>query len=678
MSRPVNAAHVIWMLPSLTCLVILACVWVQGLFVSNLAYLILGVVAIICSALMTLLRERSMRAIGGLKHASLVAAIRDIVLLGITIVLAFLLIELPWNVDLLAMRKLYVAINLVLLAIPFVIAFLLGNRRGGVLVIPLAICFVLGWAQYFIELFKGAAIRPSDLLALNTALSVSGGYRFEIGALQVATMVLFTVGVGLLSFMAPMPAAQEKQPRSAALLGVRVGLSCICLVATVMGFNGANLSHEFGFTTAYFDSLNVYRSQGFTASFISLLQNARIPKPEGYSEGDAQALLDSLVQEYETTLGADDTRHKAESQFAEIRPTVIAIMNESFSDLSIFNGMNAGYTGPEFVNGLDDALYRGYVYSSVIAGGTCNSEFEFLTGASMAFVGTENQPYVMYGFEDVSTLPRQFEDMGYASCAIHPMSGENWNRKKVYSEMGFDSFLDIESFESDVPVRHAGPTDAATYQLVLDQLEQSEVPGFIFDVTVQNHGAYDVFDLPDDERVDSNITWVDGLFPEQTAEYISLIAASDRELETFINELRTIDRPVVVVFFGDHQPIHGQILNEVLYPGADPNDPSHFERMYQVPYFIWANYNVAGNDQASERLDVGINSLAAVTLNSIGAPLTDWQMAQLVLREDVPVLNGFGYQTSDGAWHSLEGEQDWARAVRDLEWIQYLEYASNI
>lgn len=677
MSRSLNPASVFWMLPSSICLLILAFMWVSGLYVSDYFYLVLGAIVIVASALMTLLRERSARAIEALKYASLVAAIRDTVLLGFTIVLSFLLIELPWNEDLFTMRKLYVAINLLCLAVPFVIAFLLSNRRGGALVIPLAACFVLGWAQYFIEIFKGSAIRPSDLLALNTALSVSGGYRFEIGALQIATMALFAFGCALLSFMSPI-SSEKRKMHPALSIGIRVGLSCICLVAAIVSFGGVNLSSEFGFATAYFNSLKVYGSQGFTASFISLLQNARVPKPDQYNEGETQEVLDGLVAEYEATLGASDDRREAESQFAETRPTVIAIMNESFSDLSIFNEMNAGYTGPEFVNGLDDALYHGYVYSSVIAGGTCNSEFEFLTGASMAFVGTENQPYVMYGFEDVSTLPRQFEEMGYSSCAIHPMSGENWNRKKVYSEMGFDCFLDIESFDDDVPIRHAGPTDASTYQLVLDQLEQSDNPGFIFDVTVQNHGAYEQFDLPEEERVDSNITWVEGPFPEQTTEYISLVAASDRELEWFIDELRSLDRPVVVVFFGDHQPIHGKMLNEVLYPGADPNDPSHFERMYQVPYFIWANYDVAGNGQTSERLDMGINSLAAVTLNSIGAPLTDWQMAQLVLREDVPVLNGFGYQTSDGVWHSLEGGESWVQAVRDLERIQYMEYASNI
>ena len=78
-------------------------------------------------------------------------------------------------------------------------------------------------------------------------------------------------------------------------------------------------------------------------------------------------------------------------------------------------------------------------------------------------------------------------------------------------------------------------------------------------------------------------------------------------------------------------------------------------------------------------LGLGNNSLAAVTLNAIGAPLTDWQKASLELRKEVPVLNGYGYKTSDGTWHSLsEDEGSLTGAIRDIEWLQYLEYASKL
>ena len=51
-------------------------------------------------------------------------------------------------------------------------------------------------------------------------------------------------------------------------------------------------------------------------------------------------------------------------------------------------------------------------------------------------------------------------------------------------------------------------------------------------------------------------------------------------------------------------------------------------------------------------------------------------MAQVALLREVPVINGYAYQTPDGQWHELGG--DVADAVRDIEWIQYLEYASKL
>lgn len=93
---------------------------------------------------------------------------------------------------------------------------------------------------------------------------------------------------------------------------------------------------------------------------------------------------------------------------------------------------------------------------------------------------------------------------------------------------------------------------------------------------------------------------------------------------------------------------------------------------------IWANYDVAGNDQVSQRRDLGISSLAALLNFSIGAPMTDWQMAQVDIMQEAPIINGFGYQTVDGIWHLLGDDPDASEAVRDLEWIQYLEYASKI
>ena len=81
------------------------------------------------------------------------------------------------------------------------------------------------------------------------------------------------------------------------------------------------------------------------------------------------------------------------------------------------------------------------LYVSAFGGGTCNTEFEYLTGNSMAFLGTGTYPYTIYDLTRTETLSQQFKDLGYDTTAIHPNHGTNWNRENVYSAFGFDNFL---------------------------------------------------------------------------------------------------------------------------------------------------------------------------------------------------------------------------------------------
>lgn len=118
--------------------------------------------------------------------------------------------------------------------------------------------------------------------------------------------------------------------------------------------------------------------------------------------------------------------------------------------------------------------------------------------------------------------------------------------------------------------------------------------------------------------------------------------------------IRNIGRPVVLVFFGDHQPSAATTLNDELYPQEDT--ASHAFRVYQSTYFVWANYEIAGNTELNVYDTVGANEIAAITLNKIGAPLTNYQKALLATRSDVPTINVAGYLGADGLRYNLESE----------------------
>lgn len=678
-SLSAGVRETLWSVPALLVLLLLALMCSLGLYVSSEGYLIAATALAALSGCATLFRNVFSKALErfSLKAGVALGLARDVLILCVSVFLSFVLVELPWNPTFLSIEGHLILVNLALIAVPFLAVYLIGGRRGAPLaVLPGAFC-ALGIAQYFLSVFKYSAIRPSDVFALQTALSVSGGYSYEVGGNQVLALGLCATAIAILSFVQPQNLLAEKDRRLRLVAsGARVACGAGVLVAAGLVLGEVSLSHDLGFSPSYWNSIYVYRNQGFVGSFVTIAQNSRVARPDGYTEGDARGLLQEYVAMYQDEAQATSARGDAERQFQQVRPTVVAIMNESFSDLSIYEGLNAGYEGPSRLKSIEDALYAGYVYGSVLGGGTCNSEFEFLVGATMGFVGAENQPYVMNSFSNTSSLPSQFDEMGYSTSAIHPQVSSNWNRETVYEEMGFEHFLDIDSFDASSPIRHAGVTDAVTYDKIVELIESDDSSQFIFDVTMQNHSGYDTFDLPEEERVDLGIGWAEEQLVSETTEYVSLIEASDRELSDFINRLRELDRPVVVVFFGDHQPALGSTFNNLIYSGEDQGDPAHSARVYQTPYMIWANYDVAGNDQVSERLDMGINSLAAVMLDAIGAPMTDWQMAQVALLREVPVINGYAYQTPDGRWHELGG--DVAGAVRDIEWIQYLEYASKL
>ena len=124
---------------------------------------------------------------------------------------------------------------------------------------------------------------------------------------------------------------------------------------------------------------------------------------------------------------------------------------------------------------------------------------------------------------------------------------------------------------------------------MLDLLEADEGPQFVFDVTLQNHGGYDVGGLSDELAV--SVPLGDGSRSSELDEYASVIRQADRDLAYLVDRLNALDRPVVLCFFGDHQPGFSDWLFEATHDGAAADDLGleAVQERYTVPYLIWAN-----------------------------------------------------------------------------------------
>lgn len=679
--RRLRPGMFLWPLPFAGALVFLS-VWTgRGLVGSDADWIGLGLVSACVAALgaATLLRGAVLARISELPVGAQipVTACRDIAILVIAALIGAFVIDATWNDEGFGgIGILYYVFTILTVMSALVIAYLLGQRTGILCCLIVLACFGIGTAQHFVLAFKGAAILPSDLLAVETAAEVGSNYTFLLTPPILRGLLLTAVAVCLLSFVWPIAPGRPRWV--AANIGanlVLAGAGALCFAGY---FGSTSMERDLGLSYNRWQPIETYKAAGFIPAFTAILQDLAIPVPEGYGDAQAAELEDAYASLFDDGEGRSEGRLAAEAQFNEAKPAFVAIMNESFSDLSVYDAVReAGYAGPSFYNGIPDALARGRLMVPVAGGGTANTEFEFLTGNSSAFIGPGKVHYQLYGLSGIESLPRQFKGLGYDTTAIHPQDPNNYHRASIYRDMGFDAFLSAEDFEG-ASTYHNWVSDAATYERVLELLREDPDPQFIFDLTMQNHGGYAPGTVPVEDLPGIVPAGVEdeNLVGEVNA-YLACVDRSDEALAWFLGELEGIGRPVVVVFFGDHQPTVGYGLNEALHPGEE-NQLEHVQRNYQTTYLVWANYDVAGRDQASWDTEIGSDALGALTLDLAGAPLTDRQKATLAARGQVPSLNINGYLGADGLRYALDAESPYRTAVDALQRIQYLEFARKI
>lgn len=583
-------------------------------------------------------------------------------LVGFAVLCGFLALELPSNPFFFPMfTHQGVYVELLVIALFVVFCWLVGQRRQPALVVPVALLFLVGVAEYFVAFFKQMPILPSDIMALSTAAAVSGGYTYAIsgsvllGLAAVVACARVTSAIGWDRPLSRRPVAQN------------LGLAAASALALVLGFTQVSFVDTLGIKVRAWCPLDDYQAFGFIPSFASGVQAIFVTPPEGYTTEGAEELVASYAQAWDEGEGASERRQAAEAQFAETRPNVIVVMNETFADISQFGGCGVGYEGPQFFQNVD-GLMKGTLYVSAYGGGTCNTEFEFLTGQTLAYLGQSVYPYTLYNLEGVEALPQLFREMGYGTTAMHPNLATNWNRDVVYQTLGFERFLTLDDFEGADTLRGL-VSDAATYDACLDIIRESDEPQFVFDVTMQNHSGYKTGKMPGELMTDYRPEGVDEEGVLELNEYVSLIEQSDIALEQLLAQLEELDEPTVVIFFGDHQAYFADNYNNRFM--QDDNELDHTMRIWATSYLVWANYDVAGAEELDADADLSTNFLGAVTLDAIGAPLSDLQKAELSLHEYLQAVNIIGYEDHTGSFQWGDaGDVDYDYYAQ-LEQIQY-------
>lgn len=581
-------------------------------------------------------------------------------------VLCFIFLEMPSNPSFLSMTSVCMTCELSIVTCMVVGCWLILQRRPSSFAIPMLACAAYGIAEYFVENFKAAAIMPSDLRNIGTGISVASGYEYEITGTILLVIILFCLAAGVLVWLkdplAPFLARKRGDAThyvktvAASVLSIAVGLG---LVISSITFAFNEDWQEKGVNFDFWETHKSNNLYGLIPSFFAALQLEKLEAPLDYTKEDAEELQASLARLYDQYIESAPERQAMVAQFEQEKPNIIFVMNESFSDLSFLGGLGVNYEGPNYVNSFD-AKARGKTSVSVYGGGTCNSEFESLTGTSLGYVGAGITPYTLYDLSRIDSIPRQFKSLGYETCSIHPELATNWRRDKTLPALGFDEFIDQSSFSDSERLRKY-VRDYETYDVAIDRILDNKNPQFIFDITMMGHGNYLSGLIPSE-----NSTWYDfesvGLDKSGAAavnEYLSSVNMIDRDIQYLISRLSEIDEPCVIVFFGDHQPAFSWWFQE---EHADhSSDIAYKESLYTTDYFIWANYPIegyAGADDEENDRDLSFGTIADAdlmgwTMNFIGAPLTEYEKACFMSRWWIQSNNIFGYMDATSVWHPM-------------------------
>lgn len=535
--------------------------------------------------------------------------------------------------------------------------FGLTGRVSRALGIQTVFCIIYGLANYFVLEFRGAPIQPWDILSIGTAASVADNYEYKLDKDALTALI------GLLVLLVMEFFLRAGFPRSGKKRRIWIARTALCLVTGLLCFGYTKMLHNEDFVQKklrlydkLFTPTTIQFKNGTVTAFLMELQYMSVEKPAGYSEDSAKEALAS----YET------------ADVPERTPNIIVIMNEAFSDPAVLGQFSTNEDYMPFVHSLLDGAedtVSGLLNVSVKGGNTANTEFEYLTGSSMAFLPYGSIPYQQYIKDETPSMASWLSDFGYRTVAMHPYRAAGWDRNKVYPLMGFDEMYFEEFYEDSALVRKY-VSDEADYEKLIRIYEQKEPgePLFLFNVTMQNHSSYN--DWADYDNFTPDIT-ADGIDSDVLSAYLSLMKLSDQAIEELVQYFSEEEEDTVIVFFGDHQPTDS-VINPILKLNGTTSSalsPEEEAGRYQVPFFIWANYDI----EEESGLNISANYLASRTLDAAGLPKPGYFSFLTELEKQVPVISANHVFLSDGTFSAADEQDDLLNEYRTFQYYQLFE-----
>ena len=567
---------------------------------------------------------------------------------------------------------------LVLLIFFFLIFAISGNIKIAYLIVN-PIVFGFGVAHSYIMDFRGTPFQPMDFLSVTTAVGVANTYDYTPTYKVILASLIF-IFIIIISI-------KMKTPKYNFITKVvsRTFAGTFSAVILLLFF-GTSFFADMGVRPDFWNQNRGYKNYGFVFSFFSNTKYLYMSEPDDYNPDN--------IDDYVNQIKDDGDKNNVDNSYK--KPNIICIMNESLSDLKVLGNLETNEDYMPFMRSLKKNTIRGNLYVPVIGAGTSNTEFEFLTGHTTAFLPSGSNAYMLYVDKPIASLVSTVKAQGYSSYAMHPYYATGWKRTEVYNNFGFDLFTSLEDLidisiineyqrngsdadylQSLIEARYPEKShmllrqyvsDAYNFEVLIEDFENRDksVPYFAFNVTMQNHGGYTTEAANFTETVYATSVSQKYIKADQ---YLSLIKKSDDAFKKLIKYFSDVEEPTVICMFGDHQPsVENEFIAEVMGVKNLSNlTPEQEQSRHCTPFYIWANYDI--EEREIERLSS--NYLSSLVLETAGIKLTEYNKYLLNLAKTLPVIDTVGYVDNEGNYFKWSDSSPYTQLLDDYERVQY-------
>lgn len=538
-------------------------------------------------------------------------------------------------------------LNVILVALLYLMLLMLLNRFWASSIVMLAAGIIVAVIEHFKIEIRYEAILPADLgfLGSNTGNMLT----FAPAGAHVTILIALAVFAVLLVPVLALRYVDGRKGRMIQTDDRRLNLTSrlIMLLLPILVFalycmhvsTTDSLANKFsralGDTPSMWDSVYDAQRNGPLVAFTRQLNPKIMDKPSNYSE-ETMKKVAARYQKKAETINASRTNNLTDS-------TVVYVLSESFSDPSRVPGLKTSKDSMPNIRKIKAGTTSGLMLSSGYGGGTANLEYMGLSGLSMAnFDSSLSSPYQqLVPSQHWTPTINQMWGAPANSLGYHPYESSMYSRATNYKKFGFSHFYtltgpDVIKYQDKID-ESPYVSDKSSYDSALEGIKSGKTNKFIQIITMQNHMPYHEWYENNDYTAESTTGTPLGDDEQQSIEtYQKGVEITDQATQEFLNELDALDKPVTVVFYGDHLP--------GIYSSASEDDNNSLA-LHLTDYFIWSN-KVSGSqgNKASDAAYSSPNFFVAQAADHMNAKVSPYlafltEMHSKIAAMEPPVVN---------------------------------------